>query len=85
MVYFVDPEVVAPDRPVHVEADPGGIGGPEGEDIGLATDALSALGELQHGVVCIDLGGADEVVGARVEVILDHRPRGGFVHHDPSR
>jgi hypothetical protein len=63
----VDPEVVAPDRAVHVEADAGGVGGPEGDDVGLAADAFSALGELQDGVVGDDLAAP---AGARAGAVM---------------
>src|SRR5919199_189904 len=47
---LVDPQVLPANGPMHLEAESGGIGGAEGEDVRLAPDAFPALGELQHGV-----------------------------------
>jgi hypothetical protein len=41
---LVDPEVLAAGGPMQFDADPGGVGRPEGNDVGLAADALLALG-----------------------------------------
>src|SRR5829696_1383649 len=86
---LVDPQVVAANRPVQQELLAGWVGGPEGGDVGLAADALAALGPFQHGVLGVDRGGAVDVVarsaagradGGGVEVVLDHRPGGGLIH-----
>src|SRR5918994_3766653 len=54
----------ATDRPPseHLEVVAGGVGRPHGDDVGLAAYALAAMGELQHGVVGVDLRSADDVV-----------------------
>jgi hypothetical protein len=76
---LVDPEVLAANRPMDLEGQTGGVGGPEGND-GFASDPFSALRELQNGVVRVDLGRAGDVVGTCIEVILDHRARDVFIH-----
>jgi hypothetical protein len=80
---------VVADDPVHLELLAGWVGGPEGDDVRLAADTLTALGPFQHGVVGVDLRSADDVVarsaaglgdGGSIEVGLDHPPRHGLVH-----
>src|SRR3954447_9544922 len=59
---LVDPEVVAAGGPVQLELLAGRIRRPEGDDVGLAAQALAALRPLHDGVVGVDLRGAVDVV-----------------------
>src|SRR6266511_355533 len=45
---LIDPKILAADRPMRLDVDVGGVRGPEGDDVGPASNTLLALRELQH-------------------------------------